>query len=558
MQQIFSVLCGALLLAQIVLIWRYCRKRKRETRLLREQERFLGEVAVSYTRTADLREAVRESIRTEDTCMAAEGNELLDSLEKETSDEEAEYYLSKAKNSFFSVFYALCHTVKNLGDIKKDGLSLFVKNIQYIEEEVRMEILRIQNAQYQFSGLLALCAAPFFLIPFIRAWAVSSEPAMEHFYDGGYGMGTTLVCFAASSAGLALILWLHYPDLKPLKKYRVERRLLAVSWIGYLVDKKISRRYSRCLQKNEELKKLQGFGNIRQFILRRYICAALGFFFVFTGVHLVKHAARAQLQQEFAVPSVWTVELTETEKQELSGTLRAAFGRLLETGEDTAVLNSAQWAAYSEQLRKACEMLLEKQLKAYRRIRFYWYDLLLLLLGAVFGAYLPETELALCRWNVEQKKMEETLRFETMILVLMHYPEITVENILSWLERFSELFRRALERAVDSFSYNRKLALRHLKEDAGYEPVGRIADALISCDDVRIADAFLNMEAERNYYMDQYRQKVNAWTGGRAALAKVMAFIPFLLVLALKLVVPFVAQGLSQLSVYSDGMATFM
>lgn len=558
MQQIFNMICGALLLIEIAAVWLYCRKRKQETAMLRQQERFLGEAAVSYTRAADLKEAIRESIRPQDTLMAAEGNKLLDSLDKDSTNAAMDY-LAKAKNSFFSVFYALCHTVRDLGDIKKEGQSLFVKNIQYIEEEVRMEILRIQNAGYQFSGLLAVCAVPFFLIPLIREWAVSVDAGMEKFYGGSYGMGTTLACFAVSAAGLMFILWLHYPDLKAARSYRLEQRLLEQRAVCYVIDKKISRRYSHFLKKNEELKKLQGFGNIRQFLVRRYLCAFVCAALMLAGILLVKQTGRIQLRQEFSLPTVWTVELSEAEKERLSLQLRQEFAQMLMEKRDSAELFEQDgWAGYSMQIQKACVQLLENQKKAYDSIHFKWYDFLLLILSVSCGMGIPQLELVLCRWNVEQKKMEETLRFETMILVLMNYPEITIEDILNWLESFAEIFRRALERAADSFSYRRKEALRQLREDAGYEPVGRIADALESCDEVRIADAFLNMEAERNYYMDQYKQKVHAWTGERAAIAKVTAFVPFLLVMALKLIVPFTAQGLGQLSLYSDSMTTLM
>jgi len=423
---------------------------------------------------------------------------------------------------------------------------------------VRMEILRIQNAGYQFSGLLALCAVPFFLIPLIRSWAVSIEPGMLEFYDGSYGMGTTLVCYVGSAAGLVFILWLHYPDLKPVRQYRMEQRLLRVRPVRFCVDWQISRRYSRYLKKNEELKKLQGFGNIRQFLVRKCLCGLFGGALLLAALALVKQTGRIQLGQEFSVPSVWTVELSEEEKQQMTRLLREEFAQMMEENAAFAELDSKDWAGYSAQIQEACTELLEKQKEAYDAIHFTWYDGLFFLCAVFVGTLLPELALALCRWNVEQKKMEETLRFETMILALMNYPEITVEDILSWLESFAELFRRALERAVDSFSYNRQQALSQLREDAGYEPVGRIADALAGCDEVRIQDAFLNMEAERNYYMDQYRQKINAWTGERAAIARVTAYVPFVMVLAFKLVIPFVAQGLSQMSMYSDGMNMLM
>ena len=557
MQQIFEMACSLLLLAEVFFVLRYCKKRKMEQALLHQQERFLGEVAVQYTKAADLKESIHAGISQEDSLMEKEAYQLLDSLENDKIENVMDY-LSQVKNSFFAVFYAMCHAVQNLGDIYQKGQSLFVKNIQYIEEEVRMEILRLQNAGYLFRGLMGLCVLPYFFIPLIQIWVLSIESGMGDYYGGSYGIGTTLVCFFVSGLSLLSVLWLHFPDFQAKRQYSLEIWLLRLPVVGFSIDRKMERNYSKFLKKNEELKKLQGFGNIRQFLVRKYLCMAMGMIFVSLLILLAQSAGRAQLYREVTVPSVWTVELDEEEKALLRGKLAETFRQMVDGDWEEAELDSGKWGMYSEQIRQACKELLARQKRAYDRIRFSWLQLILIFAGGSVGFLLPELELGISRWNVEQKKMEETLRFQTMILVLRNYPQMTVEELLKWLESFAELFRQAFAQAADSFSYDRKAALVKLREDAGFEPVGRIADALGSCDEVLIADAFFNMESERNYYMDQYKQKVEAWTRERAALAKAIAYLPFLSILALKLIVPFVMQGISQLGMYRDSFATMM
>jgi hypothetical protein len=152
--------------------------------------------------------------------------------------------------------------------------------------------------------------------------------------------------------------------------------------------------------------------------------------------------------------------------------------------------------------------------------------------------------------RVDQEKAQETLRFETLLLIVMHYGRITVEEILRSLERFSVIFSRALQRAVDDFSYRRSQSLVQLKEDLGYEPAGKLVDALIACDEIPVSQAFFDLEGERSYNMEQYKQKVSNLQREKAAIARVIAFLPFVVLLAVRLLIPFIYEGLTELKSY--------
>ena len=118
------------------------------------------------------------------------------------------------------------------------------------------------------------------------------------------------------------------------------------------------------------------------------------------------------------------------------------------------------------------------------------------------------------------------------------------------MERFSSVFSRALQRAVDDFSYRRRESLEQLKEDLAYEPAVKLVEALIVCDDIPVSQAFYDLEGERAYHMEQHRQKAESLQREKAAFARVIAFLPFVALLALRLVVPFVLEGLMQLNSY--------
>ena len=154
------------------------------------------------------------------------------------------------------------------------------------------------------------------------------------------------------------------------------------------------------------------------------------------------------------------------------------------------------------------------------------------------------------RARVEYQKMEETLRFETLVLIVIHYSQITVEELLRQMERFSVVFSRALQRAVDDFSYHRRESLERLGDELGYEPAKKLADGLLACDDLPIAQVFHDVEDERAYNMESFKRKALDLQREKAAFARIIAFLPFVAVLVLRLVVPFVLEGLTQLNQY--------
>ena len=78
----------------------------------------------------------------------------------------------------------------------------------------------------------------------------------------------------------------------------------------------------------------------------------------------------------------------------------------------------------------------------------------------------------------------------------------------------------------------------------------RICDALEFCEELPVEEAFLNLEDEREYFLKKNMEERKNYQGECIALAKMSAYLPMFLLIILKLVVPFVAEGLSELQAY--------
>ena len=451
--------------------------------LLKELEHFLMELAEQYARCADLREALEQSCHTCSGSLRSELLELCDALEHDRAEGQV-YGSGKRKNAYVMLLFSLCHTIRTYGDLQVGGVSLFVYNIRYIKEEVRIELLRRQEGHYAFLGLTGLAFLPFFVCVPIQWWSHSVSASLDRFYVGSYGFVTLTVCFLLAVICVVAVQELQYPVMPDARRHTIEQRLLELPAVRIPVDRQIAAHYSRYLQKNEQLKVLQGYGNIREFlvkkVLRAWMCASAAGVLVI-GSNIVR-----------------------------------AHQRVGGAGAGNSI-----------------------------PVAF-----VLIAAAALTGYFVPDARVIILRARVEYQMMEESLRFETLVLIVIHYSQITVEELLRQMERFSVVFSRALQRTVDDFSYHRRESLERLRDELGYEPAKKLADGLLACDDLPIAQVFHDVEDERAYNMESFKRKALDLQREKAAFARIIAFLPFVAVLVLRLVVPFVLEGLTQLNQY--------
>lgn len=143
---------------------------------------------------------------------------------------------------------------------------------------------------------------------------------------------------------------------------------------------------------------------------------------------------------------------------------------------------------------------------------------------------------------------EEVVRFQSVIMILMNIDRISIENILEWMEQFASVFKNVIEEISDSLVYKGNEVFRDIKERIHFLPLERIMDCFIACDSIGISKAFSDIESDRKYYIDKHRQDNEIIVNNKALIAKFIAFIPICMVIIMVLVVPFIYEGLQQLS----------
>ena len=535
---------GILYVILLLVFIRYDRKKRLWIKTVSQEEKFehyLSELSATYGKQKNIEEAVAEV-------------------------EESHTVTLPTEHSYVRIYGAMCAV------IRADGYSVFQRNLQYLKEEIRENLLLCKSKMHGFTGLDVLSVLPVCFLPVVRLWAIRVSEGLSAYYYGSYGMLTTVLLFAATIGIYGLILWLFLPDEEQKDRYRLEKWLLQFPWMAYLLDVYVSRHYTKCLKKNEQIKQLQGFGNVRAFLMKKvcFFAAALLGSVLFLTVY--QNAERSQILTQIKIPSYQLMMLPERAQEQVKKQYQELVAQVVpetfkmdqeafkEHLEQLAVWEELkQELSLTESVQGAEEFVkaLFLQVRAYQGIRIAWYHILFIVVVSILAFQIPELFLVAEQWKSKEKRMSECLRLQTVVLLLIHYEKTTVEEILSQMENFAVLFQSQMAEAVDHFSYDRIRSLQKLKQEIPDEPVQRICDALEFCEELPVEEAFLNLEDEREYFLKKNMEERKNYQGECIALAKMAAYLPMFLLIILKLVVPFVAEGLSELHAYSQSMTGF-
>ncbi|MFQ9934494.1 MAG: hypothetical protein ACLRVQ_08720 [Lachnospiraceae bacterium] len=142
----------------------------------------------------------------------------------------------------------------------------------------------------------------------------------------------------------------------------------------------------------------------------------------------------------------------------------------------------------------------------------------------------------------------EIVRFQSVILMLMHMDKITVEEILRQISDFAVIFKEHTERMINKFSYLGMRVFEEEKENTEFMPFKKLMDSFLAADMLGIEKAFHGMESERRYYVEKHKQENEDIIMKKSVIAKGLAFVPICLIIMVKLILPFVMEGMKQLS----------
>ena len=171
----------------------------------------------------------------------------------------------------------------------------------------------------------------------------------------------------------------------------------------------------------------------------------------------------------------------------------------------------------------------------------------LALMPAVIAYYYEIIMLMIRQSLLRISREEEIIRYQSVILILMHMDRVSVETLIEWMENFAVVFKNTLEKIADTLIYKGMKVFSDAKDEVQFLPFERLMDCFIASDRIGIAKAFSDVGSDRLYYVEKHKQENEIIINNKATIAKFIAFIPICMVICFVLVLPFIYQGMQQL-----------
>lgn len=179
-----------------------------------------------------------------------------------------------------------------------------------------------------------------------------------------------------------------------------------------------------------------------------------------------------------------------------------------------------------------------------------WYEVLMCVIIAGISYMIPIWLLTFQIKMRELEKENEVMQFQTIILMLMNIERISVETMLEWLERYSNIFKEPINKCLNNYESGAYEALEKLKEDVSYKDLIRIIEGLqAAVERISIKEAFDELETEREFYKEKRKEANDRLIARKGLIGKAVGFTPMIILFVGYLIIPLIYVGIKSLSV---------
>ena len=536
---------------------------KVDNKLLKEQIDFFAEIRHAYHEFNMVEEAIYQVSLDDEKSVSKQGEKIYEILISDDPETELEKYYDIAPNSYLKEFAGISYLTREFGDRKdKDGSSLFLKNVDNITQEMQIEILKRDKLNYVFQSLSIISILPVLLLEPLKSWCVSNFSFTGEFYNGKLGVLAQVIVVLITVVSYILTRKLkdnggvqtsgshsEHPWQEKVYNIPVLKR-----FINYFIPKAGTKDY-RKMQKL--LKDSASKSKMEWVYVTRLTLAVVSFIvtIIFT-IQLHKIA----INYVYTEPTTRTTvlgslsEKDQKKAEELTKQdnyfLDKFRGQLKTTISDIqkAMIKSKYYTETDENLGTDSERILEK-LKVVNSENMQWFEVLIAIAIAVI-AYNTPIWLMIFQKKMRDLEMEnEVMQFQTIILMLMKIERISVEMILEWLERYSNIFREPIAKCVNNYESGAWEALEELKQSVSNHDMIRIVESLQSAvEKIPIREAFDELDADKDYHREKRKSTNEQFISKKGIIGKVVGFAPMICLFVGYLIIPLVFIGMTSMS----------
>lgn len=543
-----------------------------EGKIINELPGFIRDVKNSYYSHSEADKALIEAANKASYGLSMQIKKMHEKIKG--GEEGLELYNSQQANRYLKLIANTAYLIMEIGDKKVKDQSLFIKNLTDISEEIRMEVFKRDQLKYWLNVLTFLALIPLLLVKPMRDFVTSNFEVTEKIFNTSKGVIIDNIMLLVSITCYYLIYQIKKPfngiKTYKYKKHTWEKKLLKIGFIKKIVKKLSPKPYTKKWHNMIVLLKDSGtYMQIEWLILRRIITFVFIFVSLISTYSLAVHMNIENILQQryFGVEDknyVQLIRILTNQEDSLEKNVETLDAEIIKSAEKRKNDENKKFKELNDEDKKKVILIRLKEYitkeniqvrDAYMeivslRILNKYYALkkenisvmaiLGILLFSYIASYFPILIISYKKNLMKFSFEEEVFMFDLIILILMFHDNVSVNQILSWMERFSICYSEQLRNALNNIEYGEKEVLLQLKESVNIEKFKSIIDRLIKAIDISVTEAFESLDTERTHYREDRKENDRRIIERKVEIGKLLGFVPLSLAISLYLLYPLV------------------
>ena len=535
-------------------------------KILRQLPEVFTEIRHSFHEHGMIEEAFNDAIEElEDKEIMPQIRKIRDAIMSDNPEVQLEKYYDTAPNKFLKLFAGVSYLTMELGDREVNGVSVYLKNLNNILNDVYLEILKKDKINYMFRSLTGIAIAPIFFIQIVESWAISNFPALINFYSSSFGFIVQAV--------LMVSIFLAYFLLKVIKEDANEikfDRIVTQKWqdkaykiplVRFLVDGFMPKEHTTKYAKlSDRIKSTNSFLTMPWFYINKFMYAIVAFvamFILLINIHMIDlNSIYNDISEEFI--GLGTLSPEDQKAAELMNEQDKVVVDKLK-GEKNVSKEDIKYELQKETGKQVTDTDVDRVLEKIEGVKnnfLKFWEVIIALLVAWIAYFVPNITLFVKNKIRALEKEDEVMQFQSIILMLMYIERVDVQTILEWLERYSYAYKEPIATALNNYEAGAVEALEDLKDAVPQKDFKRIVEALISAvERIPIKDAFDELETERSFQYERRKDTNERIIQKKTSLGKTIGFAPLIILVAGYFVGPLLLVSIMQLMTYFETMS---
>ena len=545
---------------------------KLDNSLLTQQIDFFAAMRHSYHETNMVGEAIYQTAQDDEHVeISRQAEKIYNILNSEDPETELEKYYDVSPNNYLKEFAGISYLTQEFGDRKVDGVSLYLKNLDNITQEMQLEILKRDKLNYTFQSLSIISIVPMIMLEPLKSWAMSNFSFTQSFYKGKLGMIIQIIVLLVTFVCYILIRKLKDNGAVNTKLENNQNpwqaKLYNIKPVKKFVDLFIPKDGTADRRKIKKALKDAASKQKIEWLYVNRIVLAIAVFILSIVMFMMLH--KVQIDYIYNEPTTdynLIGELDERdykkamEVTELHNHFLDIFRGKLDTTQDDIEKEMRKSKYYRDSDDTTIESNAKKiyeKLKVVNSEYLKWFEILLAMVFAIIGYASP---ILMLKFQVIIRKMsmeDEVMQYQTIILMLMRLERVDVEMILEWMERYADIFKEPISKCLNNYESGAWESLEDMKEEISFQPLIRIVESLqTAVEKVPIREAFDELDTDREYYQAKRKEANDRLISKKGMVGRAIGFTPLVGIFVGYLVVPLVVIGLTSMTSSFDTMTT--